>query len=322
MKLVVSITSVSPSHLPTGSPSNIGSSPSRCGRPSSGMIRVLRWNSCTITRWFFVWKNCIALPERTLAGKPAGMQKSRGSSCLGSPVRGSKNASPPGLSGAKLLAVEDRRVRAAALRVRQVCGPLVRAAEVGLAVCGSRDGARALRRRVLRRAPPEWCNTVSAPTTSASSSQRGRSQRHDWPRATSPVALTDCRSSGVAVKTLRPSGVRHLAAEAVVRSVLGPEAFDVDDRSDNELILRDAAPHQLAGCAARQPPRRRRAVRVLHLDVVPDVRVVPLDLRERARELDRLACRRTPRRTNDEREVWRHCRRVHRPSHMRSGTVS
>ena len=66
-------------------------------------MRVLRWNSCTITRWFFVWKNCIALPERMLAGKPAGMQKSRGSSCLGSPVRGSKNASPPGLSGANRL---------------------------------------------------------------------------------------------------------------------------------------------------------------------------------------------------------------------------
>src|SRR4029453_11813727 len=31
------------------------------------------------------------------------MQKSRGSSCLGSPVRGSKNGSPPGLSGGKFL---------------------------------------------------------------------------------------------------------------------------------------------------------------------------------------------------------------------------
>jgi len=36
-------------------------------------------------------------------GEPAGMQKSRGSSCFGSPVRGSKNGSPPGLSGAKFL---------------------------------------------------------------------------------------------------------------------------------------------------------------------------------------------------------------------------
>jgi len=74
----------------------------------------MRWNSWTITRWFFVWKNCIALADSMPPGNPAGMQKSRGSSCRGSPVRGSRNGSPPDFSGANRFrsnTVADERPR-------------------------------------------------------------------------------------------------------------------------------------------------------------------------------------------------------------------
>src|SRR5262245_11755244 len=92
-----------------------------------------------------------------------------------------------------------------------------------------------------------------------------------------------CRSEDVAAVL-----IGHAAAKAVVRSVPGTEAFDVDDLSDHELILADAAAHQLPGRAARQCPHRGRAVRILDLDVVPDVRVRPLDLLQRAGQFDRL----------------------------------
>src|SRR5215207_4618370 len=73
-----------------------------------------------------------------------------------------------------------------------------------------------------------------------------------------------------------------------MRSVFRPESIDVDDRADHELFFADAATHQLPGRAARQSPQRSGAVRVLHLDVVPDVWIRPLDLLERAGQLDRL----------------------------------
>src|SRR5215471_2117609 len=67
------------------------------------MIRVTRMNSVIITRYFAFWIICTGYGPRNADGNPDGMQNARGSSCRGSPVRGSKNASPPGLSGGNLL---------------------------------------------------------------------------------------------------------------------------------------------------------------------------------------------------------------------------
>ena len=66
-------------------------------------MRDMRWNSWTITRYFFVCGKLDRIGGEHARGKPAGRQKSRGSSWRGSPVRGSRKASPPGLSGAKYL---------------------------------------------------------------------------------------------------------------------------------------------------------------------------------------------------------------------------
>src|SRR6185369_2771172 len=62
-------------------------------------MRVTRMNSVIITRYFAFWMICTGYGPRNAEGKPDGMQNARGSSCRGSPVRGSKNGSPLALSG-------------------------------------------------------------------------------------------------------------------------------------------------------------------------------------------------------------------------------
>src|SRR5215831_5814297 len=63
------------------------------------MMRVIRMNSVIITRFFAFWIIWTGYGPRNADGNPDGMQNARGSSWRGSPVRGSKKASPPGLNG-------------------------------------------------------------------------------------------------------------------------------------------------------------------------------------------------------------------------------
>src|SRR5262245_10356418 len=73
-------------------------------------------------------------------------------------------------------------------------------------------------------------------------------------------------------------GIGHALAEAVVRCVLRPETFHDDLGADLEGVLGDPAPHQLTRRAAGECPVRHAAVRVLDVDIEPDMRVLPFDL--------------------------------------------
>jgi hypothetical protein len=73
----------------------------------------------------------MALAESIPAIMPAGLQKSRGSSCRGSPVRGSRNASPPGFSGAEIFGDRKCWPTSAALVAGHMAGPLMDAGKSG-----------------------------------------------------------------------------------------------------------------------------------------------------------------------------------------------
>src|SRR5262245_48664290 len=84
-------------------------------------------------------------------------------------------------------------------------------------------------------------STVSAPSASISNSERV----YRIVMMTSPGESKDSPLLGLLILGCRGEDVatvliRHAAAEAVVRSVPGAEAFDIDDLSDHELILADA----------------------------------------------------------------------------------
>ena len=197
-------------------------------------------------------------------GKPAGRQKSRGSSCRGSPVRGSRNASPPGLSGANLLrsnVVADDRPRSSPCRY------------VGHWYVPVKSG---LPSAVRGMAGAPFCAEVATPNahTTVSASSVSCVAPPDRLIALLP-AFVSCEP---AVSTFRPSGNVTRPPGGVVRAVFGAKAFDDDRFTELQLILDDASPHQLPGRAARKPPGRHAAVGVLHVEVEPDVRVRPLDL--------------------------------------------
>jgi hypothetical protein len=65
-------------------------------------------------------------------------------------------------------------------------------------------------------------------------------------------------------------------------------AVDRDLGARSERLLREPAPEEYVGCAPLDRPRLHFAVGLLHVDVNPDVRVHPFDLRDRGLEADRL----------------------------------
>src|SRR4051812_13207382 len=83
-------------------------------------------------------------------------------------------------------------------------------------------------------------------------------------------------------------GHRDRAHVAGLRSVFRHEAVDGDRLIDLERITRPAVARERVRRAPFALPRLYRALRVLHVEVDPDVRVAPLDLRHRAGQHDRL----------------------------------
>ena len=180
-----------------------------------------------------------------------------------------------GLERREPLPIEDGRGRPAPLVALQVRRPLIRAREVGLAVRGPRHGRRG---GVLRRGD----DAVRARRWSSASNAR-------W------IARVEAHRASPGVRVLRAGRQdvpavreRHASARGVVRAVLRAEPFDDDRFAELQLILDDAAAHQLAGRAAGESPGGDGAVSVLHVEVEPDVRVGPLDLLDDAGHLHRL----------------------------------
>src|SRR6185369_8563358 len=97
-------------------------------------------------------------------------------------------------------------------------------------------------------------------------------------------------SSGLAgcSQDVRAVGVSHVAAGGVIGTVPGARTFDADHGANLEGSLRNAPAHRRSrGCGGKSP-RRGSSVLVFHVDIEPDVRILPLDLLQDAGDLHRL----------------------------------
>src|SRR5262245_31079460 len=79
----------------------------------------------------------------------------------------------------------------------------------------------------------------------------------------------------------------HPASRGVERSVLGAEALDEDRLAELQLVFRDAPAHQLSGSSTSEPPGRHRSIGIFHVDVEPDVWVLPFDVGDGPSDLHR-----------------------------------
>ena len=77
----------------------------------------------------------------------------------------------------------------------------------------------------------------------------------------------------------------HAAAGGIVRTVASTHALHGYNRSDSQRVLGDASAHQRTWRSGRESPRCDLPVVVHHVDIEPDMRVVPLHLCERPAHL-------------------------------------
>src|SRR5262245_18966765 len=79
----------------------------------------------------------------------------------------------------------------------------------------------------------------------------------------------------------------HAAARSVVRTVTRARTFDIDNGSDFQGILGDAPAQQCSRRCPGKSPRRNISVLVFHIDVEPDVWILPLDFLDGTRDFHR-----------------------------------
>src|SRR5947209_2792423 len=78
------------------------------------------------------------------------------------------------------------------------------------------------------------------------------------------------------------------AARGVIGAVAGAETLDHDGHARLDDGFGDAAAHQLARRAAAEAPVRNLARSLFYVHIEPDMRILPLDLRDDAGHFDRL----------------------------------